>query len=90
LEYNNRINPLRGDCASVEVRVASSGRIKIDLYTLLGQKVLTLADESATIGDYNYRWCARNQSGGLVSSGAYLMHVESPQQKKDYQIIVVK
>ena len=74
----------------VEVQSASSGHIKIELYNLLGQKVSTLADADATSGTYVYSWCGRNKANELVATGAYLLRVETPQEKKNFKAIVVK
>ncbi|MBI4374932.1 MAG: right-handed parallel beta-helix repeat-containing protein, partial [Elusimicrobia bacterium] len=41
---SNYFNPVRGECMGVELQVATAGRVKMDLYTLLGRKVSTLAD----------------------------------------------
>lgn len=86
----NYFNPLRGECARIEVLMASQGRLKLELYTLLGQKVETLADQEAGAGVYNYSWCGRNRSNELVATGVYILHLEAPDQKKDYKIIVAK
>ncbi|MBI4376381.1 MAG: fibronectin type III domain-containing protein, partial [Elusimicrobia bacterium] len=87
---NNYFNPLQGGCLALELRNPVSGRTKIDIYTLLGQRVATLADADLPAGVYSYSWCGRNNANRVVASGVYLMHIQAPQQKRDVKIIIGK
>ena len=87
---NNYFNPVRGVCMGVNVQTAAAGHVKIEVYTMLGRKVATVADAEAGAGTFNYSWCGRTQDNQLVGTGTYLLRVEAPQQKKNFKVIVVK
>jgi parallel beta-helix repeat protein len=86
----NYFNPLKGECTSLDVRAASAGRLRVELYNLLAEKVSTWADLDVAPGTYSYSWCGRNTDNRLVSVGAYFLHVETPDQKTDFKVIVGK
>ncbi|MBI4374931.1 MAG: hypothetical protein HY549_05815, partial [Elusimicrobia bacterium] len=41
-------------------------------------------------GAFSYSWCGRNADGQWVATGAYLLRVEAPNQKKNLKVLVVK
>ena len=86
----NYFNPLTGACMVLEVDTVSSGHIKAEVYTLLGQKIATLSDSDASPGAHTYTWCGRNGGGQVVAAGAYLLRVQSPTQRKDVGLAVAK
>jgi|CXWL01.1.fsa_nt_gi hypothetical protein len=87
---NNYFNPLRGECASLDIQVAAAGKIKAVVYTLLGQKVAALVDDDAAPGTYSYPWCGRNDAGQVVAVGGYVLRVETPGEKKTLKLAVGK
>ena len=86
----NYFNPLRGECASISVQVTAAGRLKVKLYTLLGQLVSSWIDQDVGAGSFSYSWCGRNSAGEMVATGGYLLRVEAPDQKKLFKVAVVK
>ncbi len=86
----NYFNPLRGECTSISVQVATSGHLTAKLYNLLGQLVANWIDQDVGPGSFNYSWCGRTASGASVATGSYLLHVEAPQQKKNFYVVIVK
>lgn len=74
----------------LSMQSTAAGRVKIDIYTLLGQRVAALANEDAPAGAYEYSWCGRNQGDALVATGVYILHIETPRQKKNFKVIVAK
>jgi hypothetical protein len=48
-----------------------SVRVRLNVYNLLGEKVITLIDKMQSGGDYEVIWDGRNWEGGDVSSGVY-------------------
>ena len=87
---HNLFNPLRGECARLQVNAAASGHLTVELYNLLGERVARLFNDEITAGPYNLSWCGRNSSNDLVASGVYVLHIEAPRQKKDFKIFVLK
>ena len=86
----NYFNPLRGECTSISVQVTAAGHLKVKLYTLMGQLVSSWIDQDVAPGSFSSSWCGRNSAGQSVASGAYILHVEAPDQKKNFKVIVVQ
>ena len=87
---NNYFNPIQGGCMSLQVANSTAGHVKIELYSLLGRKISTLIDSDLSAGTFNYPWCGRNSSNELVATGIYLLHIETPTEKKNLKVAVVK
>jgi len=47
-------------------------RVELKIYSLLGEEIKTLVNETKDPGLYKVMWDARDQSGNLVSSGIYV------------------
>jgi len=88
--YNNVINPLKGEEASIVVELEEPGRVKIDLYDTKGNKIKQLADEEKDAGTYPYYWNGKNDSGNVVGCGLYLVRIDAGDYKKTKKIVVVK
>jgi len=49
--------------------------VKIEVFNLKGQKVITLSDEDYGIGSHAVVWDGKNQSGKVVANGTYLYKI---------------
>lgn len=65
--YPNPFNP------STEIKFAmpEAGRVKLQIYSVTGQLVQTLADGEMPSGRHTLTWSSRDQSDAVVASGAY-------------------
>ncbi|MCJ7646577.1 T9SS type A sorting domain-containing protein, partial [bacterium] len=88
--YNNVINPLKGERATIMVEIKERCHIKIVLYDRKGNKIKELADEERDAGIYPYRWDGKDDSENLVGSGLYFVHIQAGDYKKTEKIVVVK
>ena len=86
----NLFNPTRGECMTLDVLTAEAGRLRVEMFTLLGERVSSLADRNAPAGVHTMTWCGRNSGERLVATGAYVLHVEAAQQSKFFHVVVVK
>ncbi len=50
--------------------------VKLDVYNLLGQKVVTLADEEQEAGYRTVHWDSKDQSGNRVAGGVYFYRLD--------------
>ncbi|MFQ5443504.1 MAG: T9SS type A sorting domain-containing protein [bacterium] len=71
--YPNPFNP--ETTLSYEIPVKS--RVKIVIYNLRGQAVLTLVDATRAPGVYSVKWNGRNATGQLLPSGLYLYRIKA-------------
>lgn len=88
--YNNVMNPLKGDKATVRYDVQSAGHVSVRLYTLNGTFIETLFDNDVPAGKGAVDWDGHNFAGSVVASGIYLVHISGPGLSKTAKIAVVK
>lgn len=75
--YQNYPNPFNPS-TTIEFDVARKGKVKLEVYNLLGQRVITLVDKDfAGPGKYRVEWNGRNSAGRLVSSGVYYYRLKA-------------
>jgi len=69
--YPNPFNPV----TSIKYQVAKQSQVELNIYNLLGQKVVTLVSEEQSAGIHKYEWDASNLPGGIyiyrLKSGFY-------------------
>ena len=87
--WNNVMNPVRGEHATLTFTVNGSGHTTLKLYTLRGELVKTLLDRVITDAG-SVDWDGRNENGTMVASGIYLAHINGPGVSKTQKIVVVK
>ncbi|MEK6650658.1 MAG: FlgD immunoglobulin-like domain containing protein, partial [Bacteroidota bacterium] len=68
----------------------SSTNVKLKIYTLLGQEVITLVDENLPAGTHERSWNGRDQSGRGLSSGVYLLRLVAGPYRAAQKMILVK
>lgn len=71
--YPNPFNP----STTITIDLATRARVRLSVYTLLGQEVATLEHGEVPAGQHSYQWDARTGSGRSVSSGVYLFRLEA-------------
>jgi hypothetical protein len=89
--YNNVFNPLKGEKTLIRIDITEQTHIKLNLYDTKGRKIKEIADEEKEAGKIcKYYWDGKNDSGNVVGSGLYFVHIEAGDYKKTEKIIVVK
>ncbi|MFQ5650041.1 MAG: FG-GAP-like repeat-containing protein [bacterium] len=71
--YPNPFNPE----TTILYQVSQRGRVRLDLFNLLGQKVRTLIDGMQSPGQHAVTWDGRDDSGKPVASGVYLYRLRA-------------
>jgi len=59
--YPNPFNPV----TTINYELAESGRVKIEVYNIKGQKIVVLADENKDAGRYSLNWNAKGNNSGI-------------------------
>ena len=54
-----------------------NGAVRVDIYSINGQRIRTLVDEYKTAGNHTTTWNGRDDSGVSVSSGVYVAGIVS-------------
>ena len=71
--YPNPFNPV----TSIQYALPEATDVRIIVYNVLGQKVVTLVEEHKNVGYHNVMWTGTDQLGNAVSSGVYLYRIET-------------
>ena len=69
----NPFNPT----TTLHVQLPTSGPVRLTLYNVAGQVVLTLVDTALETGYHTFYWDGRNQHGHSVTSGVYLYRLSA-------------
>jgi hypothetical protein len=66
--YPNPFNPE----TTIKFQLPNISDIKLEIYNILGQKIITLVNSKMGIGYHEVVWDGHNSSGEQVSSGVYI------------------
>jgi len=53
----------------------AAGRVTVDIYNVLGEKITTLIDQEVQFGPTTVRWNGTNSNGDVVSGGYYFYNI---------------
>lgn len=86
--YPNPFNP--STVIPFEVGGVRRVRVRIFIYNILGQKVLTLLDKDFIPGVYEVAWNGRNARGESVSSGVYFYEMQTGSQRMVRRLLLIR
>jgi hypothetical protein len=84
--YPNPFNP----STTIVYDVPGAAHVLIDVFNILGQRVVVLVNEKRPAGTHKVVWNARDETGGLVSSGVYLYRIVASDFVKTRTMTLVK
>lgn len=82
----NPFNP----STTVKYRLAQDGRVQIRVYSIDGRLVGKLVDATCRPGRYQVTWNGRNQNNQALSSGLYILRLESADVKMEESVILLR
>ncbi|RKX28927.1 MAG: hypothetical protein DRP47_03030 [Candidatus Zixiibacteriota bacterium] len=71
--YPNPFNP----STTIDFTISISGKVTLEIFNLIGQKVRTLLDETTETGPHSVIWDGTNEYGKEVASGVYFYRIVS-------------
>jgi len=71
--YPNPFNP----STVITYSIPGSSNVRIEVYSILGQKVATLFDQEQTAGTHSIAWNAQGEHGQRLGSGAYFLRMQA-------------
>lgn len=84
--YPNPFNPV----TRIVYEIPELSYIKLAIYNLRGQEIRTLIRKTQPRGLYEIQWDGRNNKGVLVSSGAYIYRISTPQGSLARKLLFIK
>ncbi|GAB4368694.1 MAG: hypothetical protein Kow0042_09970 [Calditrichia bacterium] len=84
--YPNPFNPV----TRIHFSLASSEKVKLEIYNVLGQRVKTLVNQKMTAGKHSINWDGRNEAGKLMGSGVYFYRLKAGDFTKTKKMILIK
>jgi len=70
--YPNPFNPT----TTIKFDLPEASMVKLEIYNILGQKVITLQDQICSAGYKSVRWDGRSESGFEVATGLYIYRIQ--------------
>jgi flagellar hook assembly protein FlgD len=80
-----------GETLTLDVRVERSGRVRVEVFNYMGERVWTILDQvTMTPWNSSFTWDGRNSAGDVVGNGTYFIVIRSPDGKMIRKVIVLK
>jgi len=77
--------------ATYMVNQPKAGNVQVEIYNVLGEKIVTLLDRHLAAGLNSVQWNSIDESGKAVGSGLYFYRVAfDNQQAVTWQILLLK
>jgi hypothetical protein len=74
----------------ISFALPGSGKVKLEIYDLLGNTVRTLVSKEMTVGRHEVVWDGRNQAGQTVAAGIYLYRIVFHRRNGEPATVMVK
>ena len=84
--YPNPFNPT----TNIQFDLTQTGRTKVEIYNIRGQKVKTLLCQELDAGVHNVTWYGKDENEKRVASGVYLYKVSVNKLEKIKKMIMLK
>jgi hypothetical protein len=87
---NNLINPMRGEYATITIKVVDPANVKIIVYDKSVRPISKILDAYKDRGTYEATWEGRTDNGETVSDGVYFVYIQIGTRVIKKSIIVNK
>ena len=84
--YPNPFNPT----TEISFNLGSKSKVKLTIFNLLGQEVITLADSYYDAGEHRLIWDGTNSENNKVTSGIYLYRLQAEEYVEAKKMILLK
>jgi hypothetical protein len=79
--YPNPFNPI----TNISFELPHAGKVRLNIYNILGQRLTTVLDKALPAGKYSYFWKPEN-----VASGVYIYQLEIGNTRLTKKMILMK
>jgi hypothetical protein len=87
--YQNYPNPFNPTTV-ITYALPQPERVKLEIFNILGQKVVTLFDGQQTAGKHSIAWNSKNEFGQNVASGIYLLKISAGKFNQVKKMMLVR
>ena len=84
--YPNPFNPI----TFINFSIETEGKVQIDVYNILGQKVKTLVNEHLQSGSHQIKWNGKDDSNNSVASGVYFYKMKNGRYTSTKKMLMLK
>ena len=84
--YPNPFNPV----TTIQYQIPQRDKVKLEIFNLLGSQIWYKDMGEQPAGKYNLQWNGLNQNSVAVSSGVYLLRIESGSLNQIYKLMLIK
>ncbi len=74
--YQNYPNPFNGQ-TNIKFQINTQSHVRLEIFNVIGQRIAVLLDENKSPGYYNFHWDAKDSNGNKLSSGVYLIRLNT-------------
>ncbi len=86
INYPNPFNP----STTIVFNLPVSGKVKLEVFNIKGQKVKTLLNEEMQKGEHSIVWSCLDSNNKPVSSGIYLYKIKAGKQESVNRMLLLK
>ena len=73
---------------TISFALSEPSPVKLEIFNLLGQRVVTLVDKNLSAGAQKFPWNGRDRRGAPVPTGVYLYRLETDRQVSTRKLVV--
>jgi endoglucanase len=88
--YNCKVYPLNVNSTSINYTLDHDGKVKIEIYDIMGRKVKLLENGSELKGSHQIIWNHNNNEGEKVANGIYICNLLFQNWSYSAKIMVIK
>jgi len=74
----------------IRFKIMHAAFVRLDVFDVLGRKVVTLVAHPMMQGSYEVRWDGKDESGKPVESGVYLCRMQSSRFAKTRKLVLIR
>ncbi len=73
---------------TISFSLSEPSQVKLEIFNLLGQRLITLVDKNLPSGEQKFLWNGRDHRGATVPTGVYLYRLETERQVSTRKLVV--
>jgi hypothetical protein len=85
----NYPNPFNAE-TQIRFSLPEKGQLTLEIYNILGQRVITLARGLYEVGEHRVTWDGRDNRGILVGSGVYFCRLQAGQFRETKRMVLLR